>query len=50
MPHKKTHMFKLSAKDDNYDARKTANIKISSREILPSGLKRVTAALLTSVC
>ena len=31
----KTYQFKLSVKDDKYDACKTANIKISGREILP---------------
>jgi hypothetical protein len=43
----KTYQFKLSVKDDNYDVCKTANIKLPGREILPSGLQRVTAALLT---
>jgi hypothetical protein len=37
--------FKLNEKDGNYDACKTANIKISGREILSSGLQRVTAAV-----
>jgi hypothetical protein len=30
----KTYHFKLSVKDDNYDACKTANIKISGRQNL----------------
>jgi hypothetical protein len=31
---KKISQFKVSVKDDNYDACKTANIKISGRQIL----------------
>jgi hypothetical protein len=36
----KTYQFKLSVEDDNYDACGTANIKISGREILQSGIQR----------
>jgi hypothetical protein len=44
--------FELGVKDDNYDTCKTANMKMSNREILSSGKvnKLRTAALLMSVC
>ena len=36
---KKTYQFKLNVEDDKYDTGKTANIKVSGLEILPSGTK-----------
>jgi hypothetical protein len=58
---KKTYQFTISVKDDNYDACKTANVKImtpvkpqiskfEAEKIAPSGLYRVMEALLMSVC
>jgi hypothetical protein len=46
----KPYQFKLSVKDNIYDACKTAIIKILGRQIFTSGLCRVTAAQLASIC
>jgi hypothetical protein len=43
----KTYQFNLGVKNDNSDTCKTANIRSSGREILPSGLQRVAAALVS---
>jgi hypothetical protein len=46
----KNYHFKFSVKDDNhYDACRTVNIKILGREILQSGLQRITAVSIMSI-
>jgi hypothetical protein len=48
---KKTHQFEVSVKDDNIMTPVKPQIsKFRADKILPSGLQRVMAALLMSVC